>query len=481
MRSNYLANFYLLISQITFLVCGYGIQIIISRMLMPADFGLWGILTATLIWFELIIISGFPKAVTKYISESNPETQDEVYQKSFFIQLLTGVLLGLIFYILAIPLADFFDSDELIVLFQISACDIPFYGLYFENVAVLNGLQKYRKMLWLQVIYSVSKVLFVSLFMFMGFGLIGAAWGNVLASVLAYVISQFFIGFPFKVKSKLFSIRKLIRFGVPSTMFVIIFAFMQRIDFIFLKSMTKVTHGLGYYWAAVVLAKTPYFLVENISKKIFSVACRLHGNGEANKIQNEVQNESYFIFFLLFLITSITLGAADNLLGLLFPSDYTSAGTLLRILIIAYGLNSLMFFGIQILLAIDKLKVVIHLVVYSTIFGVIISYFLITEFQNIGAAIAALCTFGFGSLITMTVLIKITKFKIFDLKKYRKLIIAGSLTVLVGINWEVDSILLNFLKLAFLTIFYVSILFFIKEPIIQKVLQLLKKQSSSKP
>ena len=58
-----------------FLVCGYGIQVIITRFLSPQDYGSWGVLTSVLVWFELTIISGFPKGVTKFIAESEEDEQ----------------------------------------------------------------------------------------------------------------------------------------------------------------------------------------------------------------------------------------------------------------------------------------------------------------------------------------------------------------------------------------------------------------------
>lgn len=476
-RSNYKGNFYLLISQLTFLICGYGIQIIISKMLTPNSFGLWGIVTSVLIWFELVVISGFPKAVTKYISESNINLQNEIYQKSFLIQMIAGLSLGGLFLLLAKPMSIFWGDQRLVLLLQISACDILFYGLYFENMAILNGMHKYKKMLWLQMSYSFSKVLFVFIFMYYGFGLTGAAWGNIIASVFVYIVSQIIVGFPLKKNSSKFSVFMLIKFAIPNTIIIIIFALIQRLDFFFLKSITKFTDTLGYYWAAVVLAKTPFFLIESTTKKTFAVICELNGKNETERIQIEIKNEYYFMFFLLFFILSVTIGGAESLLSLLFPAAYISASSQLKILIIAYCLNSIMFFNIQVLLALEQLKSVLKLIMVSLFFGILFCYFLIESYQVIGAAYAALTTSGFAFLITSVVLKQKIKLQIFEIKKYWKSILAGLLTVLVGTGWEINRVfILDFFKLSFLSLFYMLILYLLKEPIVFKAIGLMKEK-----
>jgi O-antigen/teichoic acid export membrane protein len=461
-------DLFLLISQLVFLVCGYGIQVIITRFLSPEDYGSWGVLTSVLVWFELTIISGFPKGVTKFIAESDVENQAEIHFRSYFVQLFVGIGLGGIFYLLANPLSGFWNSPDLGLLFQISALDIPIYGLYFENMAVLNGKHRYRSMFVLQGVYSVSKLGLIVLLVVGGYGLTGAAWGNVLASVIAFLLSQILVGLPPIPRQKRFAIRRLIAFCIPSTIFVILFALVQRLDFLFLKTLTRFPKVLGYYWAAQLLAQVPYYLIEGTSKKMFSELSEYHGQGDWENAGRSFRESLHLTFLLVGLIVSVTLGSAQDLILLLFPREYGEASLILMILILANSFIAFMYLFSQVLFSFSREKTAMLVASVMVIVAGILCWLLISWKGAVGAAGAALVSFLLGTIV-LFLIIKPYFTIHFSFPTIAKIGSAFLFTIGLGILLQVEGLIGILLKLVFITSFHLIYLYLAKEPIVKTI------------
>ena len=443
-------NLLLLISQIVFLVSGYGIQVIIARFLSPQSYGSWGVLTSVLIWFELAIISGFPKGVTKFTAESSHDNQGAIYRKSFLTQGAIGIGLGLLFFLLSHPLAILFNDDQLLLMFRISALDIPIYGLYFENMAYLNGKHRYDRMLLAQATYSLSKLGLITVLIIQGYGLVGASWGNVLASLAAFLFSQLLVGMPSRSNAENFVLDDLIRFAVPNTIFVIVFALIQYINFFLLKILSKSSATIGYYWAALLLAKVPYFLIEGTSKKMFSELSAQFGKNDLNGISQSLRQNLHFTVLLVSLIVSVTVGSSSDLLGLLFPKEYLASSNLLALLIVAYGLIAMMYFFIQALLSIGLERLATKIAFVTVIVAFFVNWTLIRSQDAPGAALAAVISFGFG-MVASYIPLRGHFAGARPVTPILKIVAAATLTLLAGLWIQVEGRIGMVMKLCAVT------------------------------
>lgn len=451
-------NSYLLVSQMVFLLCGYGIQIMITRFLTPEDYGTWGLLTAVLIWFELTIISGFPKGVTKFIAAAAGSLKETVYYKSYFVQLAIGLFLGAFFYLLAYPFSLLWNNSELILLFKISALDIPIYGLYFENMAVLNGKHQFRKMFLLQSSYSISKLILIVVLVVNGYGLVGAAWGNVLASLAAFIVSQCMVGIPRIASDRLFSIKTLIAFCIPSTVFVILFALLQRIDFLFLKVLSKYPSALGYYFAAQLLAKIPYYLIEGTSKKLFSELSEYNGQQNWEKARRGLDESLHLTFILLGLIISVTISSAREILLLLYPEDYAYAAPVLMILIVANSFTALMYIFVQAMFSLSRERITTVAVFLLVGVSFFVCWKTIAWKDVFGAAIAVLIIFFTGTLLMYALLRRSLEYR-FPFNRLLRIVPVCLITVGTGFLIEFDGRIMILLKLSLLSLLYLILLY----------------------
>ena len=75
------ATFLLMISQGFFLVSGYSVNVGLSRLLGPAEFGTFGVVMSFLLVVELFVITGIPIVLQKFVAE-NMEARRLLHRKN---------------------------------------------------------------------------------------------------------------------------------------------------------------------------------------------------------------------------------------------------------------------------------------------------------------------------------------------------------------------------------------------------------------
>jgi len=461
----------LAVSQIIFMVCGYAMHITITRLLGPEEYGTWGILVELLIWFELSVMLGFPKWTTRTIAEeTDPAKINQIKSISIIGQGAIALFLGVLFYALAVPFAAALNDTNLELLIKISAFDIPFYGMYFLNLGIINGQRNYFRMFVLTVLYAVCKLSFVVILLLLGFGLEGAAIGNILSSVLVFLLSCFWIGrlsLQFKGGYKL---SDFFSFGIPTTVFILGFALLQRVDFLFLKALSPQKDVIGYYMLAFLLAKVPYFIVEATSKSLFSEISNKHGASDmkaCNKIMNDYIGGTILLFTL---ISVITLSSTRELILLMFPDVFENSVPFLQILIISNLFIGFSYLLSQVLFTFDKEKLALVLIGGVLLCSIPLNIYLITSMGPIGAAYASTLSFALITLL-ITLAIRNTVDLQFPFKLLMKLATASVITCLFSLNYHPISSLGYLLKLTSGTIIFIACLLILRETMVYSVVQ----------
>lgn len=474
MNKQITGNILLLASQAILLVCGYGAHMVITRFLPPDKYGTWGVLITILIWFELALMLGFPKGTTTYLATcSGSDHENAIQWKSTIAQLFLGIVIGIVFFVLSFPLSKLLNDHELFLLFQICAIDIPIYGLFHLNLGVLNGKHRYYELFISSTIYSLGKFAFISWFVVAGYGLAGAAWGNILSSVVALLASQYFVGIPRPTTSSLFTYKQFFSFGIPSTIFILVFSLSYQLDILFLKRLTSDKNILGYYLAAFLLARVPYFIIEGTSKTMFSKLSEYFGKGDMEKAENCLWQHLYFTFIILSLVLTVVIGTARDIIVFLFPPNYAEATPILQILIIAHTLVAYMYFFSQVLLSVHKTKQVTIQVIFIMAAGFIVNYLSIRQWNEYGACFAVLTVFFIGTLLVFYQITKIfsCRFPLIDILRN----LSTGLIIIVLSNYlNAEGRIEIFFKIVFISALYPVILFLMREPWTMKLVSKLK-------
>ncbi|KIC00164.1 lipopolysaccharide biosynthesis protein [Flavobacterium sp. KMS] len=176
------------------------IGLITSKLLAvfigPSGMALVGNLRNFMTLLESISTLGFQSGIVKYVAENEKnKTELQKIIVTVFISLLViaVVLSGLLFF-----LASFWNSRifgynyEYSLVFKILALTLPWYAISVFLLAVINGLGKFKKVIWINCIGNIIGLL-VSLLLIFQLKTLGALLAVVISPALLFFATFYFI------------------------------------------------------------------------------------------------------------------------------------------------------------------------------------------------------------------------------------------------------------------------------------------------
>lgn len=176
-----------------------GTGLITSKMLAvfvgPGGMALVGNLRNFLTSLENISTLGFQNGIVKYTAE-NEKNQTE------FQKIVSTVFLSLVFIALILSASLFFtasfwsnkifDSNDYQIVFKVLALSLPFYAISIFLMAVISGLGKFKKVIWLNIVGN-SMGLLISILLILNFKITGALLAIVIAPALLFFITFYLV------------------------------------------------------------------------------------------------------------------------------------------------------------------------------------------------------------------------------------------------------------------------------------------------
>ncbi|MGH2567925.1 MAG: lipid II flippase MurJ, partial [Bacteroidota bacterium] len=176
------------------------------------------------------------------------------------------------------------------------------------------------------------------------------------------------------------------------------------LDIWLVKALTEASDGgdhvVGYYAAAYNLARVPYLLMTAVTMTIFpaiSNAVFEHRTGDARVL---IRQQLRLVLLILMPAILIVHATSDEIISLLFTSDYLPASESFRILFTGVSAFSIFLFFVNIIAADNKpnFGVVISMLLLPV--AIVLNYFLIDTLSIVGAAIATSAVSLIGLLIS---------------------------------------------------------------------------------
>lgn len=218
--------------------------------------------------FETISTLGFQNGIVKYVAETGKkEAELKKYVSTIFISIafVSLFLSGLLFF-----LADYWN--ELIFgsnfkygfVFEIFAFALPWYALSLVLVAILNGLGRFKNVIYITIIGNCIGLLVSVLFIYQ-YQTVGALLSIILTPSLLFILSFYFI-------SKELSILNCVRFRffefqiIKNLSHYFLMAFVSGIvgSVVFLSIRKNIIATIGIqeagYWEAITRISTYYLL-----------------------------------------------------------------------------------------------------------------------------------------------------------------------------------------------------------------------------
>ena len=395
---------YLTISQFFFFICGYAIHIFLGRKLGPDIYGIYGIVMSILLWAEMTVLSGMPQAFTKLVSE-NLDLAGIVCSiiKKMYLPFSIGVMM--IFFLLSPLISASLGDNRLLPLLIIAGLDIPFHGLFISYRSMLNGGKEYLKESIARVTYVFSRAIFIIILVIVGFSITGALIGNILGSIFALILAYCFVNSMrgnTEQDEILHLIRRILTFGTPMLLYAITDSLVVNIDFWLVKAILSNDFLTGYYSAAYTITRLPFFLIMGLTAALFPSLSKSIYNGDVAQSKSILSQAIRVCFVTLFPLCVIISTTSEDLVELLYSSEYLPAAHIVKILI--YGISFYSIYEILHVAVIAQNKPILSFLFALILvpIAVLLNVFLIPIYQLKGAALATTFTMSIGIVIVGT-------------------------------------------------------------------------------
>jgi O-antigen/teichoic acid export membrane protein len=451
------------IGQASFILCGYVFHIYLARILGPTDYGLFGFVLTILVWLE-ISTYGVRDTAIQYINVS-PRFFASLYRSFFRVQALISCVLFLLANLAFAPLALLKTRYD--ALFLIALLDLPFMGLYQLYLGYLNAFRLYSRQSAGLIVYSITKMVFIILFVQVGWGAAGALLGNVFSSLFALITcSALFLP---KRNSELAGGESVadntdVGVAVPSIkaivasslLFIIIPLFynlMMSMD-LWIVSLAVGGEMVGFYVAAGTVAKTVFFLFAIFYMTFFPAIVNALRTGNRTRMSRLLYFSFALFIFTAFPASLLLAVNAKEITQLIYGPAYASASSVISILSLAYFFLSLKVFLVYILYAANYRKQAVSILLGITALSLPFIYFL-TRWKNIqGAAFGTAIVCFIGAILSYFAMNKVMRLG--WASKKMALSVALALLAYMPLAW-VPKNQINFLPLSCLS----TVIFFL--------------------
>ncbi|MFH1722902.1 MAG: flippase [Candidatus Altiarchaeota archaeon] len=331
---------HLIFAHLLFFGSGYLIHFGLGRLFGPSDYGRFGIILALLSLIEIFVNTGLPQTISKFIAEKG-DSVGVIINAGLKLQIVFSFILFSIYFLSAPLIAQLLGDQNLVNYIRLSAVDIPLFAVFvFFTKGVLSGLRNFRQQTRLLAIYSSIKVVAVFILVLLGYGLYGAITGYILASGLGLLFSkpQYKTG----LIQKRYGYYKIIKFSVPIIVLSIALTALMSLDLFFVQAIMGDITQTGYYTAASIIAKLPYYIFLALAVTLLPSISYSISRKDTGQTRNYIKHSMRYMLMLTMPLAFLISGTSDNLLTLVYSAEYISGGSSLSILI--FGLTILSFF-----------------------------------------------------------------------------------------------------------------------------------------
>jgi len=451
---------YNFISRFIFIFGAYTIHIYLARLLGPEKYGIFGVCIAIMTICYVFLNNGVRQVVSKF-SAKYPESAKYFQIKGVTAQLAISAILGLIVIIFSKNIAYLFNDNDLITPLYLSGIIIITQSLYFVYTGALNGLKKFCSENAILSTYGLVKPVAAILLVYLGFEVMGALTGFLMASIAAVMLGIILTWNLGNKKYDTINVYNILKSSMP---IMIIFGgvtIIMNFDLLSVKHFMPDGEFSGYYTSAAAISKLSYwFLFAFGSVLLPFVSSSFHKNDikQTRKYINEIIRYSLLIILPVVVLFCFY---ADSVICLIYGSNYQAAGNVLKILI--FGLMGLGLISIflHIMIGINREKVMIKYSLIGIIVAIILNVIFVPRIGMIGGAISTTVAASTVAFLAYSFIKRKLKIKL-NVVSIAKAI--GSIFLMLLIAFGISGVELNFvIKAVVLYIGYFLFLVLFKE------------------
>lgn len=328
--------------------------------------------------------------ITKFAASYFAKGELDMVKGLFFkVSKLTtpvGLLIFLFFVVFQQQISQFFRIDNSTLVLLVGVI-VAFSFISVPNQPILQAKLAFRFIAFNAVFGALIKLLFGLLLVYLGFSVLGALLALIIASIIPYLFSFTQLTFIHKKEVHIphISIKKLISYGIPSTITLLSLTSFTSTDIILVKHFFNNTDA-GLYAGVSLIGKIVFFLTAPIGMVMFPLIT-----------QKYTRKENFHTDFRLALLLVIVPSCFVSILYYFIPDfiltvstkkEFTSVSSLLWLFGVFSAIYGVLTIIINFYLSIEKTKIFVPVAFGAVLQAVMLWFFHNTFLQVLIISIA---------------------------------------------------------------------------------------------
>jgi O-antigen/teichoic acid export membrane protein len=344
----------LVLSRGCYFFLGYLVVVVLARSFGPAAYGTYGVIMAVLVWLEQAARMAVPAAATKLLAESGGHWEP-VERSALALNLILHMLFFAALWFAAPLLASWFGIEDGAFLIRIAAIDLPLYGVYTALQAIHQGHHRFLRIGVAEVGYALTKLLGVLVIVYLGISLVKAFVVNALTTLVGIALLL--------PRTRLWStgdwlafVRPIAVLAAPMGLHALALLLTSSLDLWILQIMLAGTQAatVGLYLAALNIARVPGFALSAVAAVLLPSVSQANALNDRALVERYI-NQALRFFLMTYLPVLVVLAAmSEEVMLLVYGSEFGGGGALLPILVIAHGFWALHAILSSVLIALGR-------------------------------------------------------------------------------------------------------------------------------
>ena len=421
-------SFILVIGNLLYRVGGYINRLLMSRMLGPEGYGLYGLTLPFQGIFQILSAGGLPPAISKYVAEYNAKDEKALTRQVIYTATKFMVLMAILLSIILLFSSDFIANvifHKPLVVWPLRAVSLitPFSVIVGAMRGAFQGVYKNEYTVYNRMAEQLATIVFAVVFVYCGLyamgAVLGGAFGFIVSAITAVLLYKKYISPMFysedsldlSLKEELELLWMLICFAVPVAITALSEMAIYDVGTLVI-GVFMLSTDVGFYNAADPISRIPLVISLSISTVL------LPATAEAYVLKNQKLLQEYVVDCLRYcILTVIPMCVIISMFSmpiiqLLFGEVYTPGSGVLCILVIGMSFYSIYMISSSILQGTGNPKLPMYILLFGTVLNIVLNAFFVQMMGIIGAAIATTITTGILMITIMLFVIKTTKISI---------------------------------------------------------------------
>jgi len=403
-------SFITLVRQVTSIIIGLLLVVILARTLGPELQGFYTTITLFALILNMIFNFGINISTVYYVSKK--EIQIE---QAFYNNLLVGIVLGVFGivggggYLLLFGSSTFPDIP--LPLLYMILLTVPFIIINSFFQTIFQGIQNFKIFNTVLIVTQFSNLfMVVVLVVFLNLSITGALLAFFLGHFLTTLYILYVLFFKYKIKITRKSsvdrvyLKKSFTYGFKSYLSNLFTFLNYRLDIILVGFFVN-PFAVGIYATAVNVSEKLSVFTQSISTVLLPKISSLGEEVDRNKLTSIV---SRFMLFFMILLGVALFVLSDWVIQLMFSDRYLGSSLLLKIMLPGIALLAVEKILSNDIAARGRPEINMYVSIANVIFSVTLNLILIPKYGAVGAAVTTSITYGLSFFVKCVLFSKIT-------------------------------------------------------------------------